>query len=233
VSALTARTASTALCEIACPAPWRVWRVAVDQSAWTLQLPELDEAEQARAASFVHIRDRWRYSVARAQLRLLLAEHLGMPSAALHFVHDHWGKPHLVTEPRCAFNLSHSGDVALVALANDGEIGVDIEVLRAMPNALELAQLHFSPAERQALSAASPTDRDAVFLRCWTRKEACLKAIGRGLSLPPRAIDTGATSAARKLRVQVESRVLWLQVVSLDVGTDHLAAVARICAAQP
>src|SRR5205085_12445924 len=106
------------------------------------------------------------------------------------------GKPWLADEAGWAFSLSHCGDVAAIAVTQQGAIGVDLEVERDMPDALALAALNFTPSECEQLRALPGSERDAAFLRCWTRKEACLKAIGSGLSIAPCSFEAG-TGATR------------------------------------
>jgi 4'-phosphopantetheinyl transferase len=80
------------------------------------------------------------------------------------------------------FNLAHSGELALLALTRAGEVGVDVERIRPMPDALELAARFFSPREVAALQTVPPDDANAAFFRLWTRKEAWLKATGEGIA---------------------------------------------------
>lgn len=96
-----------------------------------------------------------------------------------------FGKPALAGPSRCSFNLSHSEDDAVVLIAASGEIGVDVEVLRPMRDALALAERNFSASENAELRSLPESERDHAFLTAWTRKEACLKALGSGLSIAP------------------------------------------------
>src|SRR6185295_15890681 len=97
------------------------------------------------------------------------------------------GKPELAHEGGPAalrFNLSHGGDLALIALARGRELGVDIEPLRALSDEARLARRVLSPREADAFAALPPDERAAALLRCWTRKEALLKANGCGITVP-------------------------------------------------
>jgi 4'-phosphopantetheinyl transferase len=122
----------------------------------------LADDERARSARFRFERDRRRYIVAHGVLRRLLGRYLGVRPEELRFERNGFGKPALTPafDGRLRFNLSHSADVALVAVASDAEVGVDVERVRALP---ELA------------------DDPQTFLDGWTRNEACVKAMGRGL----------------------------------------------------
>ncbi|MBS0428557.1 MAG: 4'-phosphopantetheinyl transferase superfamily protein [Proteobacteria bacterium] len=176
------------------PDPWQgcaLWRIDLGVAAAPSELASLDAQERARAARFVFDDDRRRYQAAHAAMRALLAQAagLGEPSM-LRFVHNDFGKPSLADAPGCHFSLSHSGDAALLAIDAHAPVGVDVEIERAMDDIDAMAQAHFTHAERGALQNADHGARASVFLRTWTRKEACLKAIGTGLSVDPRQLET-------------------------------------------
>jgi 4'-phosphopantetheinyl transferase len=148
----------------------------------------LDEEELARSARFVRPPDRHRFVLAHAALRLFLARCLGVDPAAVRYETGDHGKPRL--GPGLApleFNLSHSGGFGVVAVARDRAVGVDVEQVRDVPDALDIADWHFSAAEREVLWSLPPAERREAFFRCWTRKEAVIKALGEGLG---RALDS-------------------------------------------
>jgi 4'-phosphopantetheinyl transferase len=141
--------------------------------------------ERAKAKRFVLERDRRRYIVSRASLRRLLSEYVGIPPDSLQFRYGSCGKPELVlasSEP-LFFNLAHSGEISVVAVTAAGRIGVDVEHARSFEMD-DLARLFFSPAEAAEFFTLSASQRQQGFFSCWTRKEAYLKACGRGLSIP-------------------------------------------------
>lgn len=146
----------------------------------------LNAEETARASRFVREADRIRYVTSHAALRFVLGRHLGVDPRALAFATEAAGKPHLAGPwaGACRFNLSHSGERALIGLCPDREIGVDVEEMRPIPDLLRLARAHFAQEEIAALAALSPDALPAAFYACWTCKEAVAKATGRGLSLP-------------------------------------------------
>jgi len=160
-----------------------VWRVRLD--AWEALTAErlgwLDAAERARAARFhaSSLADRWR--VAHIALRGVLADMVGMEPAALRFADDAQGKPALHPPSRLRFNLSHAADVALIAVHEGGEVGVDVEQIRPVSEMGGIAASHFSREEQAALWAASAEARLETFYRIWTRKEAFVKATGVGI----------------------------------------------------
>ena len=97
-----------------------------------------------------------------------------------------FGKPRLVNVDWLQFNLSHSGHRCLIGIATAFAIGVDIEVVRGVPDADALARLHFTPQEQADWAQVAKPGRDRAFLTCWTRKEACVKALGIAFLGPPR-----------------------------------------------
>jgi 4'-phosphopantetheinyl transferase len=142
----------------------------------------LSPGERARADRFATATLRRRYVAAHAFLRRALARHTGAGAAGLRFGAGEFGKPLLVDFPRVHFNLSHSGDWAVCAVAEDGPIGVDIEEMRPLPDYDELAARVFSAEEMRRMAAASDSLR--TFYDIWTKKEAVIKADGRGLAMP-------------------------------------------------
>jgi len=149
--------------------------------------------ERQRAARFVFERDRRRFITARARLRQLLGARLGVAPESLQFVYNAHGKPALA-RPQGArdlrFNLSHCEDVAVYAFADGAEVGIDVEALRVLPDADDVAMRFFSANERAAYQRLSLHERPQGFFNCWTRKEAFIKALGSGLSHPLDSFDS-------------------------------------------
>jgi 4'-phosphopantetheinyl transferase len=162
---------------------WRV-RLAPLHAIRAALEASLTPEEIKQAEAFRHAESRARFVGARAALRELLAAQLRLPPAAVRFVRTERGKPQLHPDHGAPlqFNVSHSGGLALLALARSVEVGVDVEVQHAVPQALDLAQRYFAPAEAAALEPLPEAVRAAAFLRLWTRKEAQLKATGSGLA---------------------------------------------------
>ena len=159
--------------------------------------------ERTRAERFHFARDRVRFLRGRAALRHLLAGYAGREPHALVFAQGAHGKPAL-PGTGLEFNLSHSGGCAVLAVTRGRRVGVDMERIRAERATLAVARRFFAPAEAAAVAAATPAERPLTFFRCWTRKEAYVKARGEGLSLPldrfevPLGPDaTGALTVAR------------------------------------
>ena len=162
-----------------------VWPVPLVQSAAMVARCAglLSPDEHARAGRYYFTRDRAHFVVARAALRLILASCLRAEPAALRFNYSSAGKPslaHRQSRP-LAFNLSHSHELALVAVTGGREVGVDVEHARELPELADIARRFFSPREAARLLALPVAEQPAAFFRCWTRKEAYLKARGDGI----------------------------------------------------
>ena len=210
--------------------PYELWLVRLAQDRVEPDLNGLDAQERERAARFKFERDRRRYVDAHLALRRVLAGRTGRAAAALEFVAGAYGKPRLAGPASCAFSLSHSDDLALIALADDGEIGVDLERVRPLPDLDALAHQCLTAQERQALAAVPQADRPHAFLQSWTRKEACLKALGTGLQVEPATFAVGRDGDGDEALVRIETAAGTRSVIvrSLNPDPDWVAAVARV-----
>jgi 4'-phosphopantetheinyl transferase len=151
----------------------------------------LSPGERARADRFAFPRDRARFVAAHAALRTILGACLDLSPSVVRLREGPRGKPELdpVHRSPLRFNLSHSGDEGLVGITVGREVGVDLEVLRPVPDRREIARRFFTAREADALDAAPEEERDAAFLRCWVAKESYLKARGDGLHVPLDAFE--------------------------------------------
>jgi 4'-phosphopantetheinyl transferase len=166
----------------------------------------LSEDERQRAGRFVFARDRRRFTVARGLLRRLLGERLGVSPGSVELVYGRRGKPALAQSFAGAglgFNVSHCNGVAVYGFTRGAEIGIDVETVRALPDADEIAARAFSRRENEAYLALDPRDRPLGFFNCWTRKEAFVKALGDGLrhGLDRFDVSLAPGEPARLLRV--------------------------------
>lgn len=167
----------------------------------------LDNAERDRASRFVFERDRFRFIVGRARLRQLLSARLGVRPEAVEFAYGRRGKPALASacaDSNLRFNVSHSEDVAVYAFTYGREIGVDVEAIRPLTDADDIASRFFSRCEYEIYLALDACDRPLGFFNCWTRKEAFIKALGDGLYYPLDSFDVSLApnDPARILRVE-------------------------------
>ena len=146
----------------------------------------LDRTEHVRAAGFAAERDRRRFVAARARLRELLGSRLGVAPETIELVYGRRGKPALGprhAESEIRFNVAHSGEVAAYVFARGLEVGIDVEIVRDVPEADRIAAGLFSRAEGEAYRLLDPLEKTHAFFRCWTRKEALLKALGDGIGM--------------------------------------------------
>jgi 4'-phosphopantetheinyl transferase len=170
-----------------------VWRVALTAQAGPDEGPAylLAPDERKKAALFRFDMDRRRYVAGRVGLRTLLGRLLDAPANELTFAYGPKDKPSLATnvDPPVEFNVSHSGELVLIALSRGRAVGVDVERIRPDVAATDIADRFFSENERNALAGLEPAVQCDAFFACWTRKEAYIKAQGDGLSLPLAAFD--------------------------------------------
>jgi 4'-phosphopantetheinyl transferase len=171
-----------------------LWRADLDDSRWeTGRFREmLSEDEIQRAVGYHFERERRHFILRRGMLRSILGRYLSIAAAEVGFVYNPYGKPALETrggEEGLQFNMSHSEGLMLVALRRGRRVGIDIEHVRADLEIEEIAARYFSTAEQAALHALPSEDKLRAFFACWTRKEAFIKALGQGLSLPLDAFD--------------------------------------------
>ena len=166
-----------------------LWRVALDADEGVVRRCRqlLSRDERSRADRFRFDRHRRRFVVGRGALRCILARYLSTSARDLRFDYTSHGKPLLAHQKGAAppqFSLAHSADLALVAVARERRVGVDIEQLNARVDPDQTAGVCCSPAEKAALHSLAPPARLVAFFNCWTRKEAFAKAQGEGLSIP-------------------------------------------------
>jgi 4'-phosphopantetheinyl transferase len=163
-----------------------LWLVSLDRPPAPLPTLQstLSSDERERASRYHFDRDRRRYATSRGVLRAILASYLELDPDALTFQYSPHGKPSLAADAELRFNLSRSGEQLLVGVNLNREIGVDVECLRPMSDLDAIARRFFAPTEAAKLAALPDAVRTRAFFECWTRKEAFIKAVGEGLSMP-------------------------------------------------
>jgi 4'-phosphopantetheinyl transferase len=208
-----------------------VWRVELEQPEQIVQRfrNTLEPEELYRADRFHFEKDRRGFVVSRGFLRAVLGRYLSANPEALRFSYGHYGKPGLDGDYKHSplrFNMSHSRSLALVAVTETRELGVDIEYIRADFASEDIARRFFSPREVAAFNALPVEQRVAAFFRCWTRKEAYIKAIGRGLSQPLDGFDVtlGPAEPAALLRADDDDASRW-SLTDIKAGEDYAAAL--------
>jgi 4'-phosphopantetheinyl transferase len=147
----------------------------------------LTDHERASSSRYIFARDRTRSAASRGLLRHLLGTYLGIEPEEVRLRFGPQGRPELDEAHAGSgvrFNVAHADDLAVYALTHQREVGVDVERIHPMPDATDIAVRFFAAAEIAALRALPPREIDQAFFLCWTRKEAYIKALGGGLSIP-------------------------------------------------
>jgi 4'-phosphopantetheinyl transferase len=207
----------------------QVWQVelAVDAPAVASALAVMSGDERARADRLRRLEDRRRFIVSRAGLRRILGAWLGVAPQALRLGEGEYGKPCLATVGGPPFNVSHSGDLALIAVSRSHAVGVDIEQTgRGLDELDAIAQAYFSTAERLAYAALPRAERARAFYRGWTRKEAVAKALGLGMSLPGPSFDVTLTAEPKLLRLAEDTAPSPWSLTDLDLPPGYAGALA-------
>lgn len=148
----------------------------------------LSEDERTRANRFYFARHQRCFTVARAMLRVILGRYLKIPPHELLFTYNQHGKPALLNDPSLQFNLSHSGEYALLAVGKDRPVGIDLEFFSARPYE-GIGKHLFSPLENQSLTQLDSRLKPLAFFHIWAQKEAFIKACGLGLAYPTEQFD--------------------------------------------
>ena len=203
-----------------------IWTLDVDADERARLSAHLSDDETARAARFVFEHDRNRFIAARGRMREILARAVKRPPSDLKFSYSAHGKPSLGSNP-LRFNLSHSNAIAALVATRDYEIGVDVEHVRPLKE--DVAGRFFSPRENAVLRALPEREQLGGFYRCWTRKEAIVKAIGEGLSHPLDSFDVslkaGDTAIVERFEADDDAKQAW-RLMHFEPAPDYVGAVA-------
>jgi 4'-phosphopantetheinyl transferase len=210
-----------------------VWRATLRQGESMLSESSalLSDDERERARRFHFQEDRDRYVAARAALRDILSRYLQTPPAAIKFRYSPHGKPAL-SDPHASdglsFNLSHSHEVALYAVAGSRAVGIDVERVREGNEVEDIARHFFSPEEVSALNGLPGGRRASGFFDCWTRKEAYIKARGEGLSRPLNSFTVSFVEGEAATIVQTgadDGKGAEWSLFGLTPGADYAGAL--------
>ena len=208
-----------------------VWRASLDAGDGEWGRALLNEEEAARADRFIRAIHGRRFTAARAALRVLLARYLCVRPSDVAFAYNEFGKPSLAPglhSHRLEFNVSHSEDLALLAFSRGRALGVDIEHLSARPDFEKLARRYFSPAEVRSLEEVPAPERLGAFYRCWTRKEAYIKAKGKGLSISLSSFDVAFAPGDSPALLRVEgndSETARWSIYDIQLGGEFAGAL--------
>lgn len=216
-----------------------VWRADLDRAAHTLtQLTQLlSPDEQTRAHRFRFAVDRRRFIIGRGLLRTILSCYLPLAADRLTFAYGPHGKPSLSNagSQTLSFNMSHSNQIALYTVTRDRQVGIDVECIRSLQDMDQLAQRFFCPREAVRLQQCAAEQRQELFFRLWTCKEAYLKATGEGLTglkrveitqLPePLPAERSPTELPAEIAIDQMPTTQWT-VIQLVPRAGYVAAVA-------
>jgi 4'-phosphopantetheinyl transferase len=211
-----------------------VWTAhLVDERRATADLlPILSREERAQAAQFSFERDRMHFIQAHGIVRQILSNYLDADAATLIFARTHHGKPNLTRRangPHLEFSVSRSSNCCMLAVQLDHSIGIDVEKVRDLPQAIDIVQSYFTPAESKALSALRGAARRDAFFALWTHKEATVKGLGISLAahLGRIEFDLDPIGGLRLVAWNGDQSVAqkW-SIVRLDPAPGHVAAVA-------
>lgn len=210
-----------------------IWQIDIAESRGDIQrcrsLLSPDETE--RADRFRFEKHRARFTRARAAMRKILGSYVAIAPKELTFAYGANGKPDLIGETERSgikFNLSHSGVVAVLAVTQGLTVGVDVERINPEVASEEIAVSFFSQREVQCLQALPVEEKADGFFACWTRKEAYIKALGDGLSVPLDSFEVafGPGIPAALLRVKTDpTQVMRWSMYDLEVAPGYRAAV--------
>lgn len=212
-----------------------LFRAELLQPENTLQHAKLllsnDEVQRAKRFRFAP--HRRRFLVARAMLRTILAHYLRIGAKEVRFEYQQHGKPKIVDSQNpseVTFNLSHSREMAVLAVALQRQLGVDVEFIkRPLTDPGRLARRFFSEQEKAQFSQVSESQKNEAFFNCWTRKEAFIKAIGEGLTHPLRNFDVsflpGEQAALLSTRPDASQAQQW-SMHAFSAGTEYIGALA-------
>lgn len=205
-----------------------VWRIPAAAAAVA---GYLDAEEQRRAAALTRVADRLAFTVRRGAQRVILAAYLGCTPEDVRLVRDPQGKPRLAGDAaHLHFNATRRGDLALLAVACDRAVGIDVEIVRPLPDLDALIRGLCTPQEQAALQPLDPAARNAAFYRLWTGKEAYLKLHGWGLAVEPNTVGVDAADVLNSPTAWVgggpvtgRAHLTWL-----PVAPGHVAALAVV-----
>jgi 4'-phosphopantetheinyl transferase len=211
-----------------------VWHVNIKSLAGRVQqwTNLLSHAERSRSEAFVHQSDRERFIIAHGVLRILIGRYLDVAPAELKFSEVARKKPCLENvnaDSGLQFNLSHSHGYVLLAFTYHRQIGIDIEYMRPLPALEQIAAKTFSLQESKEIKKLKPEERIAAFYRCWTRKEAFVKALGEGLYYPLDRFSVSIFPEASNCLLQIDERPTetshWT-ILNLKTDPGYAAALA-------
>ncbi len=208
-----------------------VWQALLDELQLTKLEPTLSADERARANRLRFEKDRRHFIVGRGLLRTILGSYLNVEPGGLQFCYGPYGKPALAKESNVdeiRFNLSHSHGLALYAITRKREVGVDLELVQPEIEDERVAAQFFSPREIAMLRALPSEGKKEGFFKCWTRKEAYIKARGDGLAFPLDQFDVSVSPSAPAVLLRNDHEAQEIVRWSLQHLSPKLGYVAAL-----
>lgn len=207
-----------------------LWKINLDQSPINIKdgFKILNQDEKIKAQKFHFEKHQHRFIIARSTLKRILSFYLSLPPEAIEFQYNDYGKPELVdylNNQQLQFNLSHSENLAIYAITSYHLIGVDVEYIRPMPDAENLAKRFFAYQEFEQISYLPTTKKDKEFFTLWTAKEAYLKAIGKGLSGGLETVKVSSDEPRKFINLPEINHTTWT-LLSFVPQVNYLAAMA-------
>ncbi|EAZ94199.1 4'-phosphopantetheinyl transferase family protein [Crocosphaera chwakensis] len=206
-----------------------IWKKNLEQSSINVQksFKILNEDEKDKAQRFRFEKHQKRFTIARSSLKQILSYYLLISPQEIEFEYNDYGKPKLldkINKLGLQFNVSHSEDIAIYGITCHSLIGVDIEYIRPMPEAENLAKRFFSKQEYEYISLLSSAEKEREFFKLWTVKEAYLKAIGKGISGGLEKVEISPNEPIKFLNLPGFNREIW-QIFSFIPEDHYLAAI--------
>lgn len=216
-------------CDFKLKSQAHIWKIPLNISDGksALFLKSFDQSERERAKRFYFEKDRSSYTSARGYLRLLLGKYMQKDPGDFIFSYNQWGKPFL-RDSNIQFNLSHSKSLGLIAFCHDQSIGVDIEWKRPDFGGLKIAKRFFSHKEIAELEALPTQDQRQGFFNAWSRKEAYIKAVGKGLAIPLGKFSVSLSPGKECVLRSTEHEpnlVYNYKLLNVDADPEYAAAV--------
>lgn len=207
-----------------------IWRLLLEFKQEKLEYfkSTLSKDEIDRANRFIFDKHRKHFIAARAQLRFIIGKYLNIQAEELNFEYNEFGKPFIKDHP-LFFNLSHSHKMALLALNVKSDLGIDIEWKGRQIKYLEIGERFFSKNEFKELKSLPPNLQSEGFFNCWTRKEAYIKGVGKGLGIPLSKFEVSLKpedkTELRSTRHDPEAVKIW-KILALYPNPDYAAALS-------
>lgn len=212
----------------------------IEDKTLQAELSLLNAEEQAQAQRYLFPHLRRRHIAVHSALRRILARYTGDDPQALQIAKGTYGKPYLPRHRRLAFNLSHSGDWALLGISAGPpesapvKLGIDLEYYRSSTSFAKISERHFTASERASLPPVQSPKYPQEFLRLWTRKEAVTKCLGTGLRTPLRDFSAPLNRDPAQVEWHTPQTTAGLTVQNIDVSriippADEPCCLASLC----